>query len=168
MTFLKTIDGEYWHWCQETMKAINYNGGGFTINENSDWFLNCQIVEADSWHTLFLRYHYIPIEMGDVHSFTAWLDPEGRFWHATAHACDAVDIADIYYGKQLKTFGINCAEDYLIERGWLKLTKGAMWPIYVDDNEKGDPWKISQATYNSLFDYCYHNNLKMPKNIEVI
>ena len=168
MLFLKTVDGDYWQWCQETMKAINYCGGGFTIDENSGWFMSCKVYETDSWHTLYCETGYIPIEMGDVRSFTAWLDPQGRFWYATAHACNAVDIVDIYYGLQLKTFGMNCAEDYLIEHGWLKLTKGAMWPIYVDDNEKGNTWKISQATFNSLFDYCHCNDLKMPKNIEVI
>ena len=166
MIFLKTSDGDYWQWCKDTMEAINYCGGGFTIDENSDWFTSCTTYETESWHTLYCETGYIPIEQGTLDSYNAWIAPNGSIWHARAHMVDAIDIVDICYGKKLKTSGVNNAADYLHKNGWVKVTSGYMWSYYCEDTLMN--WKITKATYNTLLRYCNHNKLKLPKNIEVI
>ena len=49
--FLKYNDC-WWKWHEDNMRLVNFNGGGFPIDENADYWLNGILVEAKNWHEL--------------------------------------------------------------------------------------------------------------------
>lgn len=158
-------EGSWWKWNEKKMKLINFMGGGFDIDENSDYW-STAIVDRDctSWHDIYVKYGQNPL-LGDIHSFSVWISPEGEFYKADAHAVTARGIVSLVYGVELDPLDIDVAEDYLIERHWIKATRGLMWPIYLEHIKK---WRMTDQTFKSLLKYCEQHHLKVPKKVEII
>lgn len=162
--FKNRSEPEYWLWDPHNMTLNNYCGGGFDIDENAEYWMTAQIYDAESWHELYITRHWNPVQ-GNVSDNDVWISPEGNFFYGDAHAVAAEKIVDVVYGLKKKIFGMDCAEDYLLNHHWIKATRSLMWSIYLQDKET---WKMTQRTYDALYDYCKLHNLPMPNNVELI
>lgn len=125
MQFLSTPEGIYWEVDLDKMRLYNYNGGWHPIDENSEEWCNGEIIKADSWHDLYLKVGYCCLERRFAASI--WLSPEGMPYSATAHLLTAQAICEVIYGVDRETF----ADDFLISRGWVKLTNSLMLDYYI-------------------------------------
>jgi hypothetical protein len=144
---------EWWEWDKEKMIAYNYYGDWHNINENS--LGNAEYYECNNWHELCLAKHFCPIEV-TLEKRDVWISPEGGFYDGEAHMVTAEYICDIIYGKDL---GLDYAEDYLEEFGWIKATTSLMWQIRFEDWH----WKkLPQPQYDALWDWCEYHNMPFP------
>ena len=159
-------EGAWWQWDKENMKLLNFRGGGFDIDENSDYWAHAEIHhDCDSWHDIYAVYGQNPLE-SDITAFDAWISPEGEFFEGNAHRVQAEYICNLVYGIDVDDpLFSGEAEDYLIGHGWVKATRSFMWSIY---QKRDTTWYMTQATFNALFDYCELHNLKMPPKVEII
>lgn len=156
-------DYKWWIWNVSRMRLRNYNMGGFAIDENAEyWQTAIKYPEIHSWHELYIKFGVNPLS-ADVYDYDVWISPEGEFWGGNAHAVAATEILDIYYGVESDDVLCN-AESLLIDKGWLKATRSAMWPYYVRDN-KDRCWKTTREAYAALLVYCEHHSLQVPTNI---
>lgn len=159
-------DYKWWLWNVNTMRLTNYNLGGFDIDENAEyWAAAEKHPEISSWHELYKQTGYNPLKT-HIGSFNAWISPEGEFWEGDAHMVEARKIAEIYYGYYSDDYSGEC-ETYLIDHGWLKATKSAMWSYYVKDNETR-AWITTPQAFLALIEYCELHNLKIPMNIQYL
>lgn len=159
-------EGVWWHWDEEKMKLLNYRGGGFDIDENSDYWAHAVTLRGcDSWHDIYVAYGQNPLE-ADITDFDVWISPDGKFFDGNAHRVQAEYIVPLVYGIDIEDpLFSGEAEDYLIGHGWVKATRSFMWSIY---QKRDTTWKMTQKTYDALFDYCTLHKLKMPKDIDII
>ena len=157
-------EGVWWEWDEQNMKLRNFMGGGFDIDENSDYWINAQIKEVDSWHELYVVEHWNPLEV-DVKSSDVWISPKGEYFEGDTHAVAAHYICKLVYGLDIDIFAFDSAEDYLISHGWVKATCSLMWTIY---QERDTTWRMTQNSFDALFDYCKFHGQQMPKKIEII
>lgn len=148
---------EWWEWCPESMTAYNYRGGCHNVNENA--LGNVECIECESWHELYLKTRFCPLEV-DKWEREVWISPQGKYYEGEAHAVMAEYICDIIYGEEL-----DFAEDFLEERGWIRAASSFMWEVRFDD------WKdkrLTQKQYDALWDWCECHKKKFPTGIEVI
>lgn len=159
-------EGVWWEWDEQNMKLRNFMGGGFDIDENSDYWAHAVTLRGcDSWHDIYEAYGQNPLE-SDVTAFDAWISPNGEFFEGNAHRVQAEYICNLVYGIDVDDpLFMGEAEDYLIGHGWIKATRSFMWSIY---QQRDTTWKMTQKTYDALFDYCTTHKLKMPKDIDII
>ena len=159
-------DYKWWVWNAKLMRLSNYNHGGFDIDENAAYWATAEKhPEILSWHELYRKTGYNPLE-SHIGAFNAWISPDGDFWEGEAHMVAAKKIAEIYYGYYCDDYSGEC-ETYLLDRGWLKATKSAMWPYYLKDNETR-AWTTTPKAFLSLIEYCELHNLKIPMNIKYL
>lgn len=168
MTFVYLKDWEnewkWWRWNKKTMQLQNFRGGGFDIDENAEYWTTAQQYEFDSWHELYEAKGVNPLKV-DIAERDVWISPDGVYFNGEAHAVAATYNVRLVYGIEMEFDGMDSAEDYLIRRGWIKATCSFMWPFYIKEDKI---WKITQKTYDALFDYCKFHDLDMPKKIEVV
>ena len=148
MTFVK-LSGEphFYRFNQEKFRLYNFRGGWRSIDENStDWMYSTHI-EAEDWHDLYLSTSYNPM-LASVMDRDVWLDPEGRFYDGEGHSLCAEYICEILWGytDDNPPEAMWSADDFLIRKGWVKLTPDAMLPYY-----------ISQGMYERLSEYQVHS-----------
>lgn len=156
--FIK-IEDDWWLWDLSHMKAININGGGFDIDENSSYFMNAEVRECNSWHDLYIHTGYSPF-LTDYKVSDCWLSPDGKFWEAEAHAVQAEKICFLVYGVEFDILDWADAAEYLIELGWKKLTRGPMWQFYVSDCYMN--WKVTCEQKDAINQYCEYHKIKIP------
>ena len=158
-------EGCWWHWCVETMHLINYHGGGFEIDENSEYWATAEIREYDSWHELYKATGFNPLE-ADITDFDVWISPEGKYFDGNAHAVAAEHIVPLVYGVDIEDpCFIGNAEQFLEEHHWIKATRSFMWSLYL--KHKTD-WTMTPATYGALVNYCEADKRKIlpiPKGV---
>ena len=148
---------EWWEWDTETMTAYNYRGGWHNVNENK--LGNVECIECESWHELYLKKGFCPLEV-EKWEREVWISPQGKYYEGEAHAVMAEYICDIIYGEE-----IEFAEDFLEERGWVRAASSFMWEVRLDT------WKgkrLTQRQYDALWDWCECHKKKFPKGVEVI
>lgn len=129
MTFVKIYD-VYWKWDKEHMKLYNYHHGHNYIDENSEEWAAATICEADSWHDLYVKTGYNPLIIPYYQARDAWLSPQGEFYEGTAHSLCAERIVEMLLGN---SESYEYCSDFLIERGWVKLTTSVMLNYYIED-----------------------------------
>lgn len=156
----------WWVWNVSSMRLSNYNLGGTDIDENASYWATAEKhPEIRSWHELYKKTGYNPLQ-ATIHAFDVWISPEGEFWGGDAHMVAAKKISEIYYGYQCDDYSGEC-ETYLIDHGWLKATRSAMWPYYLRDNEE-TAWTTTPEAFMSLIEYCEKHNQKIPMNIQYL
>ena len=142
MTFCK-YGNKYYEFDQDKMRLLSFPYGHFYIDENSPEWAEATMHEYEDWHDLYNHTGYCPTKCGyDVSD--CWLDPAGQLYQWLAHAVEAQNIIDYIYGKHLD---IDDACEYLIDRGWVKLTTSAMRYYYIEDrmydNMTYDQWETA-------------------------
>lgn len=157
-------DNTWWLWEIDTMHLVNFFGGGFKIDENEDYWLTAECYEYDSWHDLFVQTGFNPFEHGETYYMHGWIDPDGIIWKCDAHEADADLITKLYYDKEFEYFGHNNAATYLIEHGWVKITRGAMWKWYTQDTHIQ---YVSAKTYATAVKYCLEHDIEHPKHLSI-
>ena len=155
--FEKSNNG-FWEWVEKTMRLYNYKGGWHEVNENCDDWLEGYMIQAEDWHDLYLKTGFCSLET-DAYEREVWLAPNGKFYEGDGHSLCANWLVDILYGIQDFDFG----ESYLIQRGWLKLSRW-MHDLYLYDGLFNE---MTQAQLDSLYDWCRIHNKEFPKNIFV-
>ena len=124
MTFLNIFDSWY-EWDKESMHMYSYGGSWCEVDENSSDFLNALTLEADSWHDLYLKTGFNPLRC-DEYTADVWVDVNGDFFTGDSHEVQARSLCEIVYGVTDNNYG----GDYLLKRGWIKLTTGFMLRAY--------------------------------------
>lgn len=161
-------EGCWWEWCIETRRLINYMGGGFEIDENSDYWATAQIREFESWHELYKQTGFNPLE-ADIHDFDVWISPEGKYFEGNAHSVAAEYIIDLVYGIDIDDpCFTGSAEYYLEQHYWIKATRSFMWEIYLKQRKS---WEMTSKTYGALVEYCNKSDkrkLNIPKGVKII
>lgn len=159
-------DGSWWHWDREKMKLLNYRGGGFQIDENSDYWAHAVVREdCDSWHDLYTDCGFNPLEE-DISACDVWISPEGVYFDGNAHAVAAEYIVDLVYGVTIDDpCFVGSAEQYLEERHWIKATRTFMWELYLKHRES---WTMTRKTYGALVNYCNFHNIRIPRKVNII
>lgn len=131
MKFVKLYGHNFWYeWDEFNMRLRNFRGGWRDIDENSDEWMLATVMNADSWHDLYLKTGY----NGMMERFpprNAWLDREGYFYEGTAHEYCAEKIVEVVYGWTDDDY-FGSAADILVGNGWVKLTTSAMLPYYIE------------------------------------
>jgi hypothetical protein len=148
---------EWWEWDQEKMRAYNYRGGHYDIDENS--LGDVEYVECNSWHELYLKKHFCPLEVESWWN-DVWISPDGRFYDGVAHDVTAEHLLSIIYGEETEW----CAGDALTAKGWLRATTSAMWKIRLPELIETP---LTQKQYNALFDWCQHHKITFPTNLKI-
>lgn len=158
--------GAWWEWDIEKHKLLNYRGGGFTIDENSDYWAHAVIRhDCDSWHDLYCDTGFNPLEE-DIDALDVWISPEGKFFDGNAHSVAAEYIVDLVYGIEIDDpCFIGSAEHYLDEHHWIKATRGFMWNIYLEHRKD---WTMTAKTYGALVQYCEKHNIGIPKGVKIV
>ena len=150
----------YWEVDILNMKLFNFNGGYHDINEFSDDWLNGELVAAESWHDLYQKTGFNPLE-GTIAANSGWLDPEGTIWSCEAHLTGAEEICDIAFG--ITDSDIDCA-DYLKSLGWVKITSSCMFDFYVQDSMY---LFMSPPQYQFFVKWCKIHKKPIPQDIIV-
>lgn len=157
--------GAWWEWSTEKMKLLNFRGGGFSIDENADYWLTAEIRDFDSWSELYHSTGFNPIEE-DIDALDVWISPEGKYFDGNAHSVAAESICKLVYNRDYDDDIIgDSAEYYLEQHHWIKATRGFMWKVYLDHRKD---WSMTRATYGALVNYCKHNRLNIPKGVMII
>lgn len=155
MKFLyESYNQGYWRVDLDNMLLFNYHGGYHEINENSPDWLDGILIEAESWHELYLMKKYNPIE-GDYTSSEGWIAPDGSFWEGTAHSILAFDICRIKYGLEMEDW----AADFLVDHGWIKFTCSTMYNIYLKSNHYD---YMTKEQYENLYEWCVYHKKPFP------
>ena len=93
---------------------------------------NDETCDVETWHELFLKTGYKPTET-DYRTNDVWLDPDGNFYEGRAHSLQAEHITQYMYGLEFDDCGSETAEEYLVKKGWVKLTTSLMSEYYSLD-----------------------------------
>ena len=130
--FVKLSGSDWWYrWDEDRFVLKNFRGGWRDIDENSDEWMLSTIMEADSWHDLYLKTGFNPMWEFEPPR-DAWLDREGNFYEGTAHELCAEQIIEVIWGYEWGSYNYSAA-DNLVANGWVKLTTSAMLPYYIED-----------------------------------
>lgn len=130
MTFLKFKDSDDWMLYEEKYSFLsNIYGGGFYVKKGSKEWNEATIEESASWYELCKKYSYYPTET-TWKSSDVWLSPDGRFFEGHCHAVEAEYICEYMFDKHLTT---ELSDDFLIKKGWVKLTTSLMYNIYIKE-----------------------------------
>lgn len=135
MRFLQYKDSpDWWEWPEaEQLIVYNINGGWHEINENSEGFMYGKVVNAESWAELCHKEHYNPWKT-NTPTAEMWIDPDGVMYNCGewgAHEVTAQKILENYFGELV---GFWDCGDQLIDRGWIKVSKGPMCRYYFESN----------------------------------
>ena len=160
MKFIQYPDQDaWWEWVTESMKAYNYMGGYHNINENG--LGDCSYIEAKDWHDLYLKTGYNPMERS-IHERDVWISPDGKFYDGEAHSVTAEHICEILFGEWMD---IDHADDYLVERGWIKASTSFMWDFYYEESLSFR--MLPNVQYNALWDWCQLHGKEFPIGIDI-
>lgn len=169
--YLKGWDGgesEWWRWIPERMRLVNFMGGGFDIDENSEYWANAKIYTFENWHELYKSKGFNPLK-ADVYDFDVWISPEGVYFDGNAHAVAAEYIVKLVYGIDIDDpCFVGSAEYYLEQHHWIKATRSFMWEIYLKHSNN---WEMTPKTYGALVEYCNKSDkrkLGIPKGVRII
>lgn len=144
---------EVWaEWDQDNMRLYFFPHGVQRIDENSALWTLAEIHEFESWHDLYLHTGFNPLAATAQDRYV-WLDPDGEFWQGEAHACVAEDIALLVFGEELD---IDYADDFLIQRGWVKLSATMMHYIYCESDMYDN---ITTYQWKSICEWCEYWDL---------
>ena len=138
--------------------ASNYYGGWFSIDENSDWYMNATVCDAEDWRDLFNKIKFDPT-VRELRQNDLWVSPYGTTHDGEAHAVAAEDIAYIWYGWT-DDFG-ESAEYFLEQRQWIKLSK-FFWDMHLDQYGYGG-WNMTDAQSQVVRKWCSLHGIEYPE-----
>ena len=124
------------------------------IDENTPEWINAIIDEFEDWHDVYRKTLYNPL-MVDCSSKNAWLDPEGYFWKGECHEIDAKAICRLLYPSSTDML---FESDFLIDRGWVKLSATLMFTVYCDSNMYDN---ITRDQFYAIREWCEYHNLPL-------
>lgn len=151
--------GDQWYlWHEGSMTLHNIHHGFFQIDENAEDWLNAIVEEADGWYDICSKYRWYP-DLTDCSACDAWLSPKGEFFRCSAHSVEAVAICEFYYPASFDMSEMYLADDYLIDRGWVKITTSAMYGIYRKD---GMYTHLTKAQEKAMFDWAERHGEDFP------
>jgi hypothetical protein len=79
MKFVKLSGQSHWYeWEEFNMKLRNFKGGWRDIDENSDEWMLSTIMEADSWHDLYVKTGFNPMW---AHDWRIYLFDDERWFN---------------------------------------------------------------------------------------
>lgn len=136
MKFLRYANqDDWWLWKEDTMRVSNFHGGWHNIDENSPSFMNGTVIEASGWCGLYRLTGWCPIKLQKPDR-DMWISPLGEMFGSEdpmdfSHESMAEDILLFIFDKEAEPFGE--AGDFLIQRGWIKVTTSLMGQYYEDD-----------------------------------
>jgi hypothetical protein len=157
--FVKLKGNDFYHqWNEEQMILINYRSGWCNINENSEGWMEAEIVEADSWADLMIKTGYCPLETDIVYK-DLWISPEGKIYDGNAHTVAAEHICELLFGED--SIAMWDAERHLEQLGWIKVSQ-FFWNMHLADMHV---WFMTQAQANVVYDWCLLHNIKYPEDI---
>ena len=125
---------DWWEWPEaEELIVYNINGGGHNINENSPRFMEGKVVHAENWAELCRKENYNPWRVDEPRA-EMWIDPDGVMYDCGewgAHEATAQMILEKYFNEVVSFW--DCG-DRLVERGWIKVSKGPMCRYYFESD----------------------------------
>lgn len=144
MRFIQLQGDTDWYLLEDDGYLSNYKEGGFYPDENSPEWMNATTAHYDSWYELCQAEHYYPTHT-TYKTNDVWLAPWGEFFDGYAHEVAAQAICDYMYGQNERLYA---AGDYLIERGWIKLTTSLMLGIYENNGMYDNmTWEQQEAAH---------------------
>lgn len=153
------------------MKFVKKNNIWYKHNNNSDklynffhgWTnydsINDIEEEFENWHDLYKKTGWHPF-ITDSKERNVWISPWGEYFSCNAHYLGAEKIIEVIYGIK----EVDYADDYLVERRWVKGTTSLMWDMFYADME----YCITEKTKNAILKYCYTHNLRLPVDFKIV
>lgn len=158
-------NGAWWQWNQSRNKLLNFRGGGFTIDENAEYWLTAEVHEFANWSDLYHATGFNPLEE-DIDANDVWISPEGKYFDGDAHSVAAEWICKLVYNRDYdEDIAGDSAEFYLEKLNWIKATRGYMWSVYLKHRKD---WCMTRATYGALVNYCNNHKIPIPKGVNII
>ena len=115
--------------------AINKMGGYHTVNEEEV----IAIIESDTWPSLSSHYALFQGIVNNPKFDYGWIDLLGNTYSCNymGHASLASDLVTMNYKveytkSKLVEEGINAPDDFLLNKGWIKVLSGNPAHIYFD------------------------------------
>jgi hypothetical protein len=121
---------------EETMPiCMNKCGGYHTFNKKE-----CiGIIESDTWPSLSSHYDLFKIKINHPKFDYGWIDTLGNTYLCSymEHASLASELVTMNYPKEyteyrLKEDGINAPDEFLLNKGWIKVLRGNPAHIFYD------------------------------------
>jgi hypothetical protein len=114
------------------------------------------IIESDTWPSLSSHYELFKDLINNEKFNYGWIDSLGNTYTCRymGHAALAADLVTLFYLEEFKNSelyinGINAPDDFLLEKGWIKVLKGNPAQIYYDE-------KVSKKALNKLLEIKNH------------
>lgn len=115
-------EDDWWEWPQNgRMTVYNMHGGHHDINENSEYFMEGTVIEAEDWPDLCRKTGYNPWKTEKSTQYM-WIAPDGTMHKCDdwgAHEATAQDILENLLGEIVRFWD---SGDRLIEMGWVKVS----------------------------------------------
>lgn len=108
------------------------------------------IIESDTWPSLATHFELFKDLVNSENFDYGWIDPLGNTYSCEymGHAALALDLVTLTYSEEytkskLVEEGINAPDDFLLDKGWIKVLSRNPAQIYYDD-------KVSKEALNKL------------------
>lgn len=136
MSFWHVRDAIDKYGIKETMPiCMNKCGGYHTFNKE-----DCiGIIESDTWPSLSSHYDLFKIKINHPKFDYGWIDTLGNTYLCAymEHASLASELVTMNYSKEYTEYllkeGINAPDDFLLNKGWIKVFTGNPSHIYYDE-----------------------------------
>lgn len=146
MLFIQEIGSDiWWEYDRYSNRLYNYYGGYHEAASDTKEWQYIKRIEAPSWHALYLKTGYCCLERGLDRNI--WLSPEGTAYPCESHTVTASAIVDVIYGISDMTF----PDDYLISKGWVKITTSEMLDYYIS---QGYYKNLTKAQIKTIREWC--------------
>ena len=108
------------------------------------------IIESDTWPSLSTHYNLFRSIINNEHFDYGWIDPLGNTYSCQymGHASLASELVSINYATEYSTSKLvrnrlNVPDDFLLEKGWIKVLNNDPAQIYYDE-------KVTKEALNKL------------------
>lgn len=158
--------GHWYDFDMDKFRAYNFRGSWFIPNENE--FGDAEIKEYKNWHTLYKAERYDPTMLAGRERFSndVWISPLGTFHWGEAHAVQAGEIAEIWYGyeRNIEDSVITyyeSAERILERHGWVKCSR-FFWHMHLNEHYN---WGMNQKQAEAVKEWCDVQGIEYPEDI---
>ena len=108
------------------------------------------IIESDTWPSISTHFELFKDLVNSEQFNYGWIDPLGNTYSCRymGHASLAQDLVALFYSEEYSESksvlaGINAPDDFLLDKGWIKVLSRNPAQIYYDD-------KVSKEALNKL------------------
>ena len=106
------------------------------------------IIESDDWPSLSTHYDLFRGLVNGKNFKCGWIDTLGNTYSCPymGHASRASELVHMYYSTEYPKYtlvekGINAPDDFLLNKGWIKVMQGQPAHIYYDDKVSNEALK---------------------------